>query len=117
MPEPAELAGLVGAGVLRAATERRLPGELRANAKPVLAVSDGGDVAFLTETAATAAAQGVPFLGVHVELGLAVLGPAVLPRGPRCRTRVGTRRAGGGPARAGRPGPPPPPPRPAPAPP
>jgi ribosomal protein S12 methylthiotransferase accessory factor len=93
MPEPAELTGLVGAGVLRAAIERRLPGELRANAKPVLAVSDGWDVAFLTETAATAAAQGVPFLGVHVELGLAVLGPAVLPGVPGCLTCVATRRA------------------------
>src|SRR5262249_21701298 len=59
----------------------------------VLAVSDGWDVAFVTGTARTAAAQGVPFLGVHVELGRAVLGPAVLPGVPGCLACAATRRA------------------------
>jgi ribosomal protein S12 methylthiotransferase accessory factor len=84
---------LVGTGALRAEIGRRLaPAIPGADAGLVVAVSDGWDVGLIAKMAATAAADAVPFLGVHVELGRAVIGPAVLPGVPGCLDCLATRR-------------------------
>lgn len=95
MLEVAELPGLVGTGELRTAIQRRLSFDSKVSSvpAPVLAVSDGWDLPLITGTARAAAAAGAPFLGVHVELGRAVLGPTVLPGVPGCLECVATRRA------------------------
>src|SRR5262245_48078041 len=85
---------VVGAGVLRNEIGRRLAQDRTCLTGPaVLGVSDGWDVDLLTRAAATAATAGVPFLGVHVELGRAVIGPVVRPGVPGCLQCVATRRA------------------------
>jgi ribosomal protein S12 methylthiotransferase accessory factor len=82
---------IAGTGALRTEIERRLTGVTAAPV--VLAVSDGWDVPLLEWAAANAAADRLPFLGVHVELGRAVIGPLVRPGVPGCARCVATRRA------------------------
>jgi ribosomal protein S12 methylthiotransferase accessory factor len=80
---------LLGTGRLRDAVERRLAPA--AGTRLTLAVSDGWDPGWLS-SAAHAAADSA-FLSVHVELGRAVIGPAVLPGVPGCARCLDTRRA------------------------
>src|SRR5689334_13785057 len=80
---------LLGTGTLRDAVERRLTPAT--GTRLTLAVSDGWDPEWLA--GAAHAAAGSAFLGVHVELGRVMIGPAVLPGVPGCPSCLDTRRA------------------------
>jgi len=88
---------LLGGGVLASEVGRRLAGLRTGGAgaagRPVVAVGDGWDDDLLTRAADSAAAGGVAFLGVHVELGRALIGPAVLPGVPGCLRCLAARRS------------------------
>lgn len=85
---------LIGTGRLRDAVHQRLLQAGPAGGRgPVVAVTDGWDPEWIARVAAGAAADGVPFLGVQVELGRAVVGPAVVPGVAGCGECLAVRRA------------------------
>lgn len=83
---------LLGKGTLRDAVHRRLtdrpPPAAGDGRRLTLAVGDGWD-----HDAGTAIAEGNAFLGVRIELGRAVIGPAMLPSVPGCPSCLENRRA------------------------
>jgi ribosomal protein S12 methylthiotransferase accessory factor len=90
----AEALTIAGTGALRAEIERRLAVDPAARRIAlVLGVSDGYDPGQLERAASMAAADRLPFLGLQVELGRALVGPLVRPGVPGCPRCVATRRA------------------------